>query len=123
MSRLKLAGPTRPPCENFLYLGRSYRLRLVDESIVPVKLVSGRFVMPKALAATGREHMIAWYCGNAVRWLSSKVEDFAARMENRQWMASHLHTGADRRIFLELGCSLKPFRQFYQTTVFRGGHY
>ena len=67
--------------EGFLYLGRSYRLRLVDESIVPVKLVGGRFVMPKALASVGREHMIRWYCGNAMRWLSAKVADYAARME------------------------------------------
>lgn len=67
--------------EGFLYLGRSYRLRLVDESIVPVKLVGGRFVMPKALASVGREHMIRWYRGNAMRWLSAKVSDYAARME------------------------------------------
>ncbi|HEY0488467.1 MAG TPA: SprT family zinc-dependent metalloprotease [Telluria sp.] len=67
--------------ENFLYLGRTHRLRLVDESIVPVRLLSGRFVMPKTLAAAGRVHMIAWYRGNAHRWLSGKVADFAARME------------------------------------------
>jgi predicted metal-dependent hydrolase len=67
--------------EGFLYLGRSYRLRLVDESIVPVKLVGGRFVMPRALASAGREHMIRWYCGNATRWLTGKVADFTARME------------------------------------------
>lgn len=67
--------------EGFLYLGRSYRLRLVDESIAPVKLVGGRFVMPKALANVGREHMIHWYCGNATRWLTNKVADFTSRME------------------------------------------
>lgn len=67
--------------EGFLYLGRSYRLRLVDESIAPVKLVSGRFVMPKELASDGREHMIRWYSGNATRWLTGKVAEFAARME------------------------------------------
>ncbi len=67
--------------EGFLYLGRSFRLRLVDESIAPVKLVGGRFVMPKELASEGREHMIRWYCGNATRWLTSKVADFTARME------------------------------------------
>lgn len=67
--------------EGFLYLGRSYRLRLVDESIASVKLVGGRFVMPKALASAGREHMIRWYCGNATRWLSAKIQDYAARME------------------------------------------
>ncbi|PHV07891.1 metal-dependent hydrolase [Janthinobacterium sp. BJB412] len=67
--------------EGFLYLGRSFRLRLVDDSITPVKLIGGRFVMPKALASEGREHMIRWYCGNATRWLSAKVEDYTARME------------------------------------------
>ena len=48
--------------EGFLYLGRNFRLRLVDESIAPVKLVGGRFVMPRTLASEGREHMIRWYC-------------------------------------------------------------
>lgn len=67
--------------EGFLYLGRSYRLRLVDESIAPVKLMGGRFVMPKELAGEGRDHMIRWYSGNATRWLTSKVADFTARME------------------------------------------
>ena len=67
--------------EGFLYLGRSFRLRLVDESIAPVKLVGGRFVMLKELANDGREHMIRWYCGNATRWLAGKVADFTARME------------------------------------------
>lgn len=67
--------------EGFLYLGRSYRLRLVDESSAPVKLTGGRFIMPKALADKGREHMIRWYCGNATRWLSDKVRDYTARME------------------------------------------
>ena len=51
------------------------------ESIAPVKLVSGRFVMPRAAAGDGRAHMIRWYCGNAERWLSCKVADFSARME------------------------------------------
>ena len=67
--------------EGFLYLGRSFRLRLIDESIAPVKLVGGRFLMPKALAREGREHMIRWYCGNATRWLAAKVEDYSDRME------------------------------------------
>ncbi|MBK6471218.1 MAG: M48 family metallopeptidase [Betaproteobacteria bacterium] len=67
--------------EGLAYLGRSYRLRLVAESDAAVKLVGGRFVMPKALARDGREHMIRWYCARAQPWLASKVNDFAARME------------------------------------------
>lgn len=67
--------------EGFAYLGKSYRLRLVPEADAAVKLQGGRFVMPKALARNGREHLIRWYCERAKPWLWSKVEDFAARME------------------------------------------
>lgn len=67
--------------EGFAYLGRSYRLRLVPESDAAVKLVSGRFVMPNALARDGREHLIRWYCARAKPWLLGKVADYAARME------------------------------------------
>lgn len=67
--------------EGFAYLGRNYRLRLVPESDAAVKLVGGRFVMPKPLARDGREHLIRWYCERAKPWLTGKVEDFAARME------------------------------------------
>ena len=47
--------------EGFAYLGRTYRLRLVAESDVAVKLQGGRFVMPVVLARDGREHLIRWY--------------------------------------------------------------
>jgi predicted metal-dependent hydrolase len=67
--------------EGFAYLGRTYRLRLVTESDAAVKLQSGRFVMPKALARNGSEHLIRWYCERARSWLEGKVADYAARME------------------------------------------
>lgn len=67
--------------EGFAYLGRNYRLRLVPESDAAVKLVGGRFVMPRALANDGRAHMIRWYCEHARAWLWGKVQEFKARME------------------------------------------
>lgn len=67
--------------EGFAYLGRTYRLRLVPELDVAVKLTGGRFVMPKSLARGGREHLIRWYCERAQPWLSGKARDFADRME------------------------------------------
>ena len=67
--------------EGFTYLGRSYRLRLVAESDAAVKLVGGRFVMPRELARDGREHLIRWYCQRAKPWLWSKVLDYSDRME------------------------------------------
>jgi predicted metal-dependent hydrolase len=67
--------------EGFLYLGRSYRLRLVPRSPAPVKLLAGRFVMPKSEVHEGREHLIRWYSDRAREWLTGVVADYAARME------------------------------------------
>ena len=77
------APPRKMFCdgEGFAYLGRNYRLRLVPDSDVAVKLIGGRFVMPKALVRDGREHLIRWYCERAKVWLSDKVAEHAARME------------------------------------------
>ena len=67
--------------EGLAYLGRTYRLRLVEESDAAVKLLGGRFVMPKALALGGREHLMRWYCARARPWIEDKVADYAARMD------------------------------------------
>ncbi len=67
--------------EGFAYLGRNYRLRLVPGADAAVKLLAGRLVMPKALARDGREYLIRWYSERAKAWLTSKVSEYAARME------------------------------------------
>jgi predicted metal-dependent hydrolase len=66
--------------EGFPYLGRSYRLLLVDEQTVPVKLEHGRFRMLRSSSSSGREHMVAWYVHHAQPWLSKRTERFASRM-------------------------------------------
>ena len=55
----------------------------MPEADAAAKLISGRLVMPRALAPDGREHLIRWYAGRARPWLAAKVQDFAARMEVR----------------------------------------
>lgn len=67
--------------EGFLYLGRSYRLRLVDEQEVPLKLVSGRFLLRRKDLPQAREHFIRWYSERAKVWLATRVADFQSRME------------------------------------------
>ena len=81
--RLQKTVPTKTfvDGEGFLYLGRSYRLRLVEEQNVPLKLLNGRFMMKRDLIADGRRQMIQWYSVRAKNWLSDKVRDYAARME------------------------------------------
>ncbi len=67
--------------EGFLYLGRSYRLKLVDDQNAPLKLMNGRFALRHAALAGAREHFIRWYCEKARIWLSGRVADYQSRME------------------------------------------
>lgn len=69
--------------EGFLYLGRSYRLRLLPDeaTTAAVKLQLGRLVMPRSLAREGRQHLLRWYVARAQPWLGRRVKDYAARME------------------------------------------
>jgi predicted metal-dependent hydrolase len=69
--------------EGFLYLGRSYRLRLVPDTQADaaVALKLGRLVMPRGAACDGRAHLQRWYIARALPWLRRRVRDYAARME------------------------------------------
>jgi len=67
--------------EGFLYLGRSHRLKLIDEQDTPLKLVSGRFALRADSHASAREHFIRWYSERARVWLSGRVADHQSRME------------------------------------------
>jgi predicted metal-dependent hydrolase len=66
--------------EGFSYLGRSYRLLLVDDQAVPVKLERGRFSMTRAAAAAGREHMIRWYADRGRTWLAERASRYVRRV-------------------------------------------
>ena len=66
--------------EGFPYLGRSYRLLLVDEQDVPLKLEMGRFKLLRAEAAQGRDHFIRWYIERGGAWLKLRLSAWALRM-------------------------------------------
>lgn len=67
--------------EGFLYLGRSYRLKLVDGQEEALKLVGGRFRLRRDLTDQGRTQFIRWYSERGRDWLSTKVSEHARRME------------------------------------------
>ena len=67
--------------EGFLYLGRSYRLKLIDDQAFPLKLLNGRFLLRHDVQAVAREHFIRWYSERARVWLSCRVADYQSRME------------------------------------------
>ena len=81
--RLQRRVPTKEfvDGEGFLYLGRSYRLKLVDNQTVPLKLANGRFLMRRGDITNGREHFVHWYNERAQIWLASKVAEYQSRME------------------------------------------
>lgn len=66
--------------EGFPYLGRSYRVLLVDQQDVPLKLEAGRFKFVRDQADQGREHFVRWYTDHARPWLRKRVEHWASRM-------------------------------------------
>jgi predicted metal-dependent hydrolase len=66
--------------EGFPYLGRSFRLLLVDDQAVPVKLDAGRFKMRRSAAVDGRGHMVHWYTVHAQTWLAERADRLALRV-------------------------------------------
>lgn len=67
--------------EGFLYLGRSYRLKLVNDQETPLRLIDGRFRLRRDCTSDGRTEFIRWYSARGRDWLSSKVGEYATRME------------------------------------------
>ncbi len=73
--------------EGFDYLGRHYRMLLVDDlpEDHPVRLERGRLRMSRALAENGdpAAAMIRWYRRRAFAWLPRRIEPWARRMDMR----------------------------------------
>ena len=67
--------------EGFLYLGRSYRLRLVNDLDVPLRLQQGRFLLRHDAGDEGRQHFIRWYTQQGRKWLEKRLARFTGRME------------------------------------------
>jgi len=66
--------------EGFAYLGRSYRLLLVDDQSAPVRLEHGRLKMRRDLVGDGASMIQAWYQAAGQRWVPKRVMPWAARM-------------------------------------------
>lgn len=64
-----------------MYLGRTHRLKIVDDQNVTLKLVNGRFVLRNDMQHDAREHFIRWYSERARIWLLNRLSDYQTRME------------------------------------------
>ena len=67
--------------EGFLYLGRSYRLKIVETQNEPLKMANGRLCLRRDQIAQGREHFIRWYSSRGKDWLTAKVKEYCSRIE------------------------------------------
>lgn len=65
--------------EGFMYLGRSYRLKLIEEGGA-VRLERGRLALPAALVSCGDRAIIEWYrrCGET--WLRRPIAYWTNRL-------------------------------------------
>lgn len=66
--------------EGFLYLGRSYRLRVVDHQLVDLSLTNGRFCLRRSSILRGRDIFVSWYTRRAQRWFEKQVAELSNRM-------------------------------------------
>jgi predicted metal-dependent hydrolase len=67
--------------EGFSYLGRSYRLLLVNEQDAPLKLSGGRFRLVRSEAMNGRKHLIQWYMEHGLPWVDRRASAWSKRMK------------------------------------------
>jgi predicted metal-dependent hydrolase len=58
--------------ESIFYLGRSYRLRIVDTAVTPVRFDSEWFELECHAAATAAAHFEKWYLERGTTWLRAR---------------------------------------------------
>jgi predicted metal-dependent hydrolase len=66
--------------QGFIYLGRTFRLLLVEEQDAPLKLTNGRFRLRADHAPHGRDTFISWYMERARSWLKKRIRGWAPRV-------------------------------------------
>lgn len=72
--------------EGFSFLGRSYRLRLINPAraqpaTAVLRLHQGRFLLQREEQPRARQHFITWYTAHARPWIAQCAQRVAQRLE------------------------------------------
>lgn len=72
------------PGEGFWYAGRTYRLRLMNNTgETGLRLRSGWFELARGSEPSGREQFLEWYTGHLQVWLDGQLRLLAQRLTTR----------------------------------------
>lgn len=71
--------------EGFYYLGKKYRLKVVDPDasggkVMPLRLLNGRFWLTRSVAQQGRDYFVRWYAGQGIKWITQAVQTLQERV-------------------------------------------
>lgn len=67
--------------QSFLYLGRNYRLRFVDEQDTPLKLHNGFFKLRSKDKMNAQKHFIDFYKAKGLSHILNKIDRFKDKMD------------------------------------------
>lgn len=67
--------------QSFLYLGKSYSLKLIDEIDSPITLKEGRFYLRRSEKQNAREHFINFYKENGLPKIQKRVEEYQEKLD------------------------------------------
>jgi len=68
------------PGEGFYYLGRNYRLKLIDEAQLPLSLFQSRFELLRSRQSEGRDLFIQWYRSHLKLQLHPLIDLLSSRV-------------------------------------------
>ena len=66
--------------ESFYYLGRGYRLAIVDRQQAPLAFDGSRFILRRDARATARDHFRKWYTIAGSDWVTRRVRLLARKI-------------------------------------------
>jgi hypothetical protein len=78
----KLRGPDYVSGESFPYLGRRYRLKLVERQEQPLQFDGTRFTLRRD-ARPAEPHFRKWYVATGTEWLKRRVQTLSARTASK----------------------------------------